>query len=176
MSYLKFYRRLQVNLHTLIFYPSLFLKKIRLGKGVYFDNWKWQDLGRGLEIGNYGLIHSPSKRTLTIGTNVSIGSFVHISAFSKICIGNGVLMGQSVTIIDNGHLGDGEIRYVAPIMRPLSIGAPVLIGNNVWIADKVTICPGITIGDGAIIGANAVVTCDVEPYSTYAGIPAIRIK
>lgn len=52
----------------------------------------------------------------------------------------------------------------------------VEIGNDVWLGSGVRLLDGVRIGDGAIIGAGAIVTCDVEPYAIYVGVPARRIR
>lgn len=51
-----------------------------------------------------------------------------------------------------------------------------MVGNDVWIGNGVKILSGVTIGDGAIIAAGAVVVRNVEPYTTYGGVPAKKIK
>ena len=105
-----------------------------------------------------------------------MGECIHISSVEKVVIGNGVLTGRRVTIVDNDH---GSFTYDdlknPPIKRPLT-HSKVIIGNNVWIGDKVTITKGVHIGDGAIIAANAVVTKDIPAYSLAGGIPAKVIK
>ncbi len=114
---------------------------------------------------------------ITIGDNVSIGAFNHITCINKIVIGNGVLTGKWVTITDNSH-GDTSFATLQEIPRKRSVvskGAVVLC-DNVWIGDKATILPGVTIGEGAVIAANSVVTKDVPPYSIVAGCPAKVIK
>lgn len=57
-------------------------------------------------------------------------------------------------------------------------GSPfvVEIGNDVWLGSGVRVLDGVRIGDGAIVGAGAIVTCDVEPYAIYAGVPARRLR
>ncbi|WP_321332039.1 acyltransferase [uncultured Bacteroides sp.] len=91
---------------------------------------------------------------IIIGKDCAIGAFNHISCINKITIGDGVLTGKWVTIIDNSH-GDtslGSLNY-PPIERELLSKGPVVIGSNVWIGDKATILPGVQIGDGAVIAA-----------------------
>lgn len=117
------------------------------------------------------------KPEITIGDNVTIGMNFHISAINQISIGDNVLTGKGITIIDNGHgktnLDDLKI---APKSRKLCIYGSVLIGRNVWIGDKVTIVGNVNIGEGAVIGSNSVVTKDVPPYSVCGGVPAKKIK
>lgn len=114
---------------------------------------------------------------LTIGDNVSIGEYSHITCAQKIEIGDGLLTGRFVLITDNGH-GNSSVEEadIPPILRPVYSNGPIKIGKNVWIGDKVTILPNISIGDGAIIAANAVVTKDIPAYTIAAGCPAKIVK
>lgn len=114
---------------------------------------------------------------LILGDSVAIGEGAHITAMSRIVIGDGVLLGKYVTITDNAH---GEVSPASlrmrPNVRPLCSKGEVTIGRNVWIGDKATILPGVTVGEGAIVGAGAVVTKDVPPFAVVAGNPARLIK
>lgn len=118
--------------------------------------------------------HKPEIR---IGKNCSFGSWNHISASNSIIIGDGLLTGKWVTIVDNAHGGTGMSDLeVRPWLRPIVSKGPVIIGNNVWIGDKATILPGVTIGNGSVIAANAVVTKDVPAFCIAGGNPARIIK
>lgn len=114
---------------------------------------------------------------LTIGNNVSIGEYSHITCAQKIEIGEGLLTGRFVLITDNGH---GKLSVdetgIPPILRLVHSNGPIKIGKNVWIGDKATILPNVTIGDGAVIAANAVVTKDIPAYTIAAGCPAKIVK
>ena len=92
-----------------------------------------------------------------------------------VTIGNNVLIGRYVLIIDHEH-GSSFDMNIPPKQRPLFSKGEVVIEDNVWIGDKVTILPGVIIGKGAIIGSNAVVTKNVEAYTIVGGIPAKKIK
>ena len=122
----------------------------------------------------HGLKYKPS---ISIGNGVTICGGFHISAVNSIKIGNRVLMGEYVTIVDNGH-GNTErtTLEIAPGDRILSVSDGITIEDNVWIGDKVSIVKGVTIGKGAVIGANSVVTKDVPAYSVVSGMPAKVIK
>jgi acetyltransferase-like isoleucine patch superfamily enzyme len=106
------------------------------------------------------------KGTIKIGNHNYIESSV-ISATLSIEIGNHVVVGNTVLIID--HDGYGLDENVA-------LEKPVKIGNHVWIGIRATILKGVTIGDNAVIGAGAVVTSDVEPNTLVAGNPAKKIR
>lgn len=114
---------------------------------------------------------------IVFGKNCSIGSWNHISASNQIIIGDGLLTGKWVTIVDNSHgETDFESLHTRPWLRPIVSKGPIIIGKNVWIGDKATILPNVTIGDGAVIAANSVVTKDVPAYCVVGGNPAKIIK
>ena len=115
--------------------------------------------------------------TISIGKNCFIGENAHITACSKIIIGNNVLTGRYVFISDNSH-GNSSLEEIniPPIKRKLHIKGPVVIEDNVWIGERVCILSGVHIGKGAIIAANAVVTHNVPAGCIVGGIPAKLIK
>lgn len=113
------------------------------------------------------------KPSIVIGNNCSIGAYNHISATNRITIGDGLLTGKWVTILDNSHgTTSKEHLLMRPWLRPVVSKGPVVIGKNVWLCDKCTILPGVTIGDGVVVAANAVVTKDVPSYCVVGGNPA----
>ena len=115
---------------------------------------------------------------IDIGNNVILGEGTHISAINHLIIGNDLLTGRNVSIIDNNHGStlDRDTLFVPPIKRRLYSKGPIIIGNNVWIGDRACVLGGVTIGDGAIIGANCVVTKDVPAYSVVAGNPGKVVR
>lgn len=134
-------------------------------------------IGRGCVLSTWesykGIAYQPK---LSIGKNVSLGEYNHVTAINEITIGDGVLTGRWVTITDNSHgnlINDINER---PSERALFSKGSVKIGANVWIGDKATILPNVSIGDGAVIGANSVVTRNVPPYCVVAGNPAKIIR
>lgn len=112
-----------------------------------------------------------------IGTNISIGSNVHINFdcvildSAEVEIGDNVLIGPKVCIVTPSH-------KFPPVMRRdiATVARKVVIGDDVWIGAGALILPGVTVGDGAIVGAGAVVTKDVPAGETYAGVPARSIE
>lgn len=114
---------------------------------------------------------------ITIGDGFILGDYSHISATNKIIIGNNVLTGKNILIVDNAHgSSDRRLLDMAPSERPIFSKGPVIIEDNVWIGGNACIMPGVTIGRGSIIGAGCVVVKDVPPYSVVAGNPGRIIK
>ena len=113
--------------------------------------------------------HTDCGKNITIGKNVFINACCKFQDQGGITIGNGVLIGHSVTLATLNH--DEK-----PNKRQNIFPKPIKIGNNVWIGSNATVLQGITIGDGAIIGANAVVTKNVPENTIVAGVPAKIIR
>lgn len=155
-------------------YPVNFIQgdksNISIGQGTGFGKFAvltaWNDY--------YGQKYSPK---IEIGSNCYFGDYINISRINSIKIGNNVLTGKWVTIVDNNH---GKTKYdelhIAPMLRKLSVKGSTIIEDNVWIGDKATVLSGVTIGECSIIAANSVVTKDIPKFSVAAGNPAKIIK
>lgn len=141
-------------------------------------------IGNKTGLGKHGVLQawdnykgenfSPS---ITIGDDCWIGDYFNISAIRSITIGNRVLMGRWVTILDNSHGKTAfEDLIIPPRIRPLFSKGEVVIEDDVWIGDKVSILPGVHIGKGAVIGSNSVVTKDIPAYAVACGTPCNIIK
>ena len=135
--------------------------------------------GAVLEIGNNSTILDYAYFQLTkpdpklfIGDRTVIGRHSMVTAKNHISIGNDVLIGAHVQIIDHNH---GFEPGIVIREQRAKIGR-VVIGNDVWIGAGAKILLDVTIGDGAIIGSNAVVTHDVEANTIVGGVPAKLIR
>lgn len=149
VEYLTGHQHIQIGQNT-IFLPHLFLTA-----------WGEHDDSIKISIGGY----------------CSIGAYCHISTYNKGSIGNHVLIGKWVSIVDNDHgETNKESLMIPPLERKLVSKGPIVIGNHVWIGDKVTILSGVTIGNNSVIAANSVKTKDVPPFSVVAGNPGKVIK
>ncbi len=116
---------------------------------------------------------------IRFGDRVKINDYFHIGCASYISIGDDVLIGSRVTIVDHGHGQysgeDCSVPSMPPDIRALH-SAPICIESNVWLCEGVVVLSGVTIGAGSIVGANSVVTSDIPPGCIAAGIPAKVIK
>jgi acetyltransferase-like isoleucine patch superfamily enzyme len=119
------------------------------------------------------------KSEILIGKNFHANNNLHIGCTGKIVIGDNVLVGSNVSILDHGHGLYGTLNSsspeIPPIQRELSDGC-IFIEDNVWIGEGAKILGSLSIGSGSIIAANAVVTKDVPKNTIVAGIPSKVIK
>lgn len=110
---------------------------------------------------------------IEIGKNSWVGNrFSAISEGPGIFIGEGVLIGTRVEIIDSDfHAVDVRDRLQSEAKR-----APVKIGNHVWIGNGVTILKGTELGEHSVVAAGAVVSGKFPPKSVIGGVPAKIIR
>ena len=124
---------------------------------------------------------------ISVGKNTYIGPGTSIQAKEKICIGNNVIIANSVILLDNNnHPTSPEERMkmsaCSDFLRDelwswkCSDSAPVVIEDNVWIGRDARILKGVTVGKGSIVALGSIVTHDVPPYSVVAGNPAKVVK
>ncbi len=56
------------------------------------------------------------------------------------------------------------------------ISYPMRLGAYSWICARASVSPGVNVGAGAILGLGSVANDDLEPWSVYVGVPAVRTK
>lgn len=143
---------------------------------------KYIDFGKNLTTGRncrFEVNGVHSGKCLVFGNNVNVGDNVSIRCANRITIGNNVLMGSRVLIIDNSHgiySGTNQDSPDVPPNERLLSSAQIEINDNVWIGENSVVQQGVVIGKGSIIAANTVVTKDVPEYVIAGGIPARIIK
>ncbi|GAG49920.1 unnamed protein product, partial [marine sediment metagenome] len=96
---------------------------------------------------------------IELGDKSGIGLNAFISVTSPLIIGDNVMMGSDVIIIDRDHnFSDPNIPMVE---QGFQEPKPVKIGSDVWIGSRVIILPDTAIGNGVVIGAGSVITKDI---------------
>jgi acetyltransferase-like isoleucine patch superfamily enzyme len=144
--------------------------QIRIATGCRFRSAPWANVV-GL---NHGCIICTLENRARIEIGVGCGfSGVVITAVDSIVLGNRVLCGANVTIMDT------DWHPVDPIARAQSLPpgtAPVLIEDDVWLGLNVTVLKGCHIGPGTVVAAGSVVTRSLPEHVLAAGVPAQVIR
>jgi putative colanic acid biosynthesis acetyltransferase WcaF len=83
-----------------------------------------------------------------------------------------VSIGLKAIVSQGAFLCTGTHDYRAPDF-PL-VAKPITISDSAWICARAFVGPGVTVGSGAVLGAMSVATNELEPWTVYAGNPAIR--
>ena len=52
----------------------------------------------------------------------------------------------------------------------------IFIDDGVWIGARSVVCPGTTCGSHSILTVNSVANKNLDPWSIYAGNPAVFIR
>jgi acetyltransferase-like isoleucine patch superfamily enzyme len=146
-------------------------KFISLRKGSFYYRLKvFFYRKRFKSFGNNPTIYFPiiieSKENVSIGSNVSINSFVHIWGTGEVIIGDNVMIAAHACITSATH------DYNKDEMNKMQVLEKVTIMDDVWIGTGALILSGLTIGKGSVIGAGAVITKDVPERSIVIGNPA----
>jgi acetyltransferase-like isoleucine patch superfamily enzyme len=140
----------------------------RLEGRPFVDNGGRMNIGRDLVVTSRPvpshLVTGPAG-VLTIGDRVRIAHGVSINAQAEIVIGDDVVLGPYVTILDVDFHGIHD-RDAPSAARPIRIGRGVRLGAGV------VVLRGAILGDGAVVAANSVVSRAVPAGAHASGVPA----
>jgi len=50
------------------------------------------------------------------------------------------------------------------------------LGAYSWICARASVSPGVNVGAGAVLGLGSVASNDLEPWTVYSGVPAVKVK
>ncbi len=128
-------------------------------------------LGPRCSLGEGVTLNVAPTAGIVLGADVSLNTGCTLVASESIRIGDGVAIGEYVSIRDQQHRfrpGRGVLDQGYDI-------APVEIGANCWIGRGAFIGPGSRIGADCIVGANSVVHGVFPDGVLIAGAPA-RIR
>ncbi len=150
--------------------------------------------GKNVLISKKCSIYSPEKISVgnnvriddfcIISGNVTLGSNVHISAYSALYGAKGIEFkdnsGCSARTTIYSAMDDFSGDYLIGPMHPEDTthvtGGKVTIGHFVQLGAHCLVFPNLTIYDGAVVGALSLVTKDIPEWSIYVGIPARKLR
>ncbi|MGB6692768.1 MAG: putative colanic acid biosynthesis acetyltransferase [Terracidiphilus sp.] len=64
--------------------------------------------------------------------------------------------------------------YNAPEFPMISYS--MRLGAYSWICARASVSPGVNVGAGAVLGLGSVAANDLEPWTVYSGVPAVKVK
>lgn len=119
-----------------------------------------------------------------ISGNVTLGSNVHISAYSALYGAEGIefkdYSGCSARTTIYSAIDDFSGDYLIGPIHPKYMtklkGGKVTIGQYVQLGAHCLVFPNVTIHEGSVVGALSLVTKDIPEWSIYVGIPAKKLR
>lgn len=188
-KFLMNYNRIKNCINFIKFYINIKLtkKRVVLGKNIkIYQNTEIFGIGKviigdktflGFRYGggyrgrNIELQVRKKEAEIILGKNIGINNGLFICCAGKVEIGDNVLIGSNVTIMDHNAHG------IKIEERRTRIGTVknIEIEKNVWIGNNVIILPGVKIGENSVIGAGAVVHESIPANKIAYGNPC-KIK
>ncbi len=161
-----------------------------------FDTKRLLRCGDDVRISDFVEIRYPEM--VTIGSRVAIDAFVSIS--TQLEIGSFVHIGPSVSVV-----GGKAAKFVMKDFAGLSAGCRIICTSDDFLGSGLTnpmvdarfsgkqtvttivmdkhsllgtnciVFPGAQIGEGSVVSAGSVVKKRLEPWTVYAGNPAVAV-
>lgn len=112
-------------------------------------------------------------RLMKIRTGAEIYYSTAIRAGFMVDHGVGIVLGPRNRIGRNFTIHQGVTLGQRRLHSP---DESITIGDDCTLFAGAKILGTVRLGDGVRLGANAVLLKDAEPHSTYAGIPAVKVR
>jgi putative colanic acid biosynthesis acetyltransferase WcaF len=85
-----------------------------------------------------------------------------------------VYFGSHVILSQQAYLCGATHDYNHPDFPMVSY--TMRLGAHAWICARASVAPGVNVGEGAVLGLGSVAQEDLEPWTVYSGVPAIKVK
>lgn len=123
-------------------------------------------IGRAVEIKPHVCIKFPWR--LIVGDHTWIGEGVWIDNLADVEIGAYCCISQGAYLCTGSH------DWTKPAFN--LIVRAIHVGDRCWIAARTNIGPGVNTGEGSVLCLGSTATENLEPWTIYAGVPAVRIE
>lgn len=146
-----------------------------ISRNVVFYNPQNISIGNNVRIDDFCILSASGK--------IMIANFVHIAVFSTL-IGKGDIILHDYTSISGrvsiySSTDDYTGMFMTNPMVPEKCrgvySGNVIFEKHVIIGAGSVVLPGVTLKEGAAVGALSLVDKDLESFSIYRGVPAIKI-
>lgn len=113
--------------------------------------------------------------------DILIGAGTQINSGCVLYIGNGISIGENVSIAANCVLAPTNHNFENSAQNIQSQGfkkskGGIRIGNDVWIGALTAVLDGARIGDGCVVGASSLVRGVLDDFCIYFGNPIRKIS
>ena len=126
----------------------------------------------GATIGPNARIYGKAK--IWAPWNLICADLVAIADGAEIYNPSPVTLGSHAILSQDSYLCGATHDYDDPAF-PL-IAYSMTIGAYAWVCARASVAPGVNLGEGAVLGLGSVGTRDLEPWTIYAGVPAVKVK
>jgi putative colanic acid biosynthesis acetyltransferase WcaF len=105
---------------------------------------------------------------LICADQVTAGDGAEIYNPAPITLGSHAILSQDAYVCAATH--DYDDPAFPLIAYAMSIDA------YAWVCARACVAPGVNVGEGAVLGLGSVATRNLEPWTVYAGTPAVKVK
>jgi putative colanic acid biosynthesis acetyltransferase WcaF len=105
---------------------------------------------------------------LICAEQVTAGDGAEIYNPAPVTLGSHAILSQDAYVCAATHdYDDPAFPLIAYAME---------IGAYAWVCARASVAPGVNVGEGAVLGLGSVATRTLEPWTVYAGVPAVKVK
>jgi acetyltransferase-like isoleucine patch superfamily enzyme len=159
------------------------------------ETMRFARLGRNVKISDKASIYEPEK--MEIGDHCRIDDFCVVSG--RIVMGRNVYIGPLCLVAGGGpgilfedfttlayhaqvfaqsddYSGATLTNPTVPAAYKSEIKEAVCLKRHSIVGAGGIVCPGVVLEEGTSVGTGGVVLRSTEPWSIYAGVPAVKLK
>jgi putative colanic acid biosynthesis acetyltransferase WcaF len=105
---------------------------------------------------------------LICADQVTAGDGAEIYNPAPVTLGSHAILSQDAYVCAATHdYDDPAFPLIAYAMN---------IGAYAWVCARASVAPGVNLGEGAVLGLGSVATRSLDPWTVYAGVPAVKVK
>jgi galactoside O-acetyltransferase len=150
---------------------------VRISRTSTLYNCHTISIGSHVRIDNFCTIALSGSARLTIGNYVHISAYNFINGAADMAIGSFVTTAPFVKIFSSSDDYSGMHMTGGVVPRELigTISKQVSVEDHCIIGVSSTIMPGVTLGMGTAVGAHSFITQSSGALDVVAGVPGKRI-
>jgi putative colanic acid biosynthesis acetyltransferase WcaF len=105
---------------------------------------------------------------LICSDQVTAGDGAEIYNPAPVTLGSHAILSQDAYVCAATHdYDDPAFPLIAYAMK---------IEAYAWVCARASVAPGVSVGEGAVLGLGSVATRNLDAWTVYAGVPAVKVK